>query len=79
MIQYNQVGKYKSKQSVLDAKKNRTFITPKGRTYMFDYFKDGRKYIFTLIYKGIRMNIKESDYNLTDIDDLIDAIIKEIN
>lgn len=71
-----QIGKRSRKEDVLDAKKNRTWITPKGKKYEFDYEKQGSRYIFILIYKDNRMRVPESDWNRTDIDDLINSMEK---
>jgi len=74
MIQINQIGKYHRKDTLLDAKKGRTFVTPKNKEYQFDYRKEGRSYIFILIYDGKRMQIKETDYNRHSIDELLEIM-----
>ena len=74
MMQVNQIGKYRKKEAVLDAKKNRTWVTPQNKEYQFDYRKEGRSYIFILIYNGLKMQIKESDYNKHSIDDLLNIM-----
>lgn len=76
MKQFNKIGKYTKKDEYLNSKKNIEFITPKNRKYFFDYIKEGRKYFFYVIYKDTKMKVSESDYNKTNIDILIDAIIK---
>ena len=73
-MQVNQIGKYRKKEAVLDAKKNRTWVTPQNKEYQFDYRKEGRSYIFILIYNGLKMQIKESDYNKHSIDDLLNIM-----
>jgi hypothetical protein len=78
MLQAKEIGKKRSKVSVLDAKKGRTFVTPKNRSYIFDYKKVGNKYIFIIEYKDYRMQVDESTFNRTDIDILIDAMQNEI-
>ena len=79
MLQAKEIGKRRSKVSVLDAKKGRTFVTPKNRSYIFDYTKVGNKYIFIIEYKDYRMQVDESTFNRTDIDTLIEVMQKEIN
>lgn len=74
MKQHNQVGKKFSKDSILDAKVGRTFTSPSGKEYGFDYTKIGRKYTFVLIYKGARMQMTESQWNTSSIDQLIESI-----
>lgn len=74
MIQHNQVGKYKRKDAILDAKRGKTFVTPKNKSYVFDYTKRGAKYIYVVIYAGHRMQILESDFTKVSIDDLLDAM-----
>jgi hypothetical protein len=71
MKQINQIGKYTKKESVLLAKKGKTFVTPQNRTYVFDYEKIGNKYMFILCYNGYRMQVKEADFNRSNIDDLL--------
>ena len=66
------------KDQILDARKGRTWVTPKNREYQIDRRKEGRKYIIILIYKGNRMQVSESDYNLIPTDTLLDAIEKEL-
>lgn len=78
MKQYNQIGKYTKKEEVLSAKRNKTYVTPKGYSYVFDYTKQGNKYIFIINYKGYKMQVKESVFNTTNIDVLIESMIKEI-
>lgn len=79
MIQRNQVGKKRRKDDVLDAKKGRNWVTPKNRTYQFDYERVGNKYFYIIIYKGSRMKIPESDFNRTDIDSLLDSMDDGLN
>jgi len=75
MKQINQIGKYTKKQDKLDGKRGRTFITPKNRSYVFDYIKEGSKYIFIICYKDIRYQISEREFKQNNIDDLIDNIV----
>lgn len=78
----SQISKNKptpKKLEVLTAKQGKTFITPKNREYIFDFEKRGNKYIFIIEYKGKRMQVSEKDYNITNIDVLIDAMEKELN
>ena len=79
MFQSKEIGKKRSKVSVLDAKKGRTFVTPKNRSYIFDQKKVGNKYIFIIEYKDYRMQVDESTFNRTDIDTFIEVMQKEIN
>jgi hypothetical protein len=74
MKQINQIGKYTRKQEIIDAKRGRTFITPQNRSYVFDYNKVGTKYIFIINYLDKRWQITESDFNKTNIDDLLKSI-----
>jgi hypothetical protein len=78
MKQVNQIGKYTKKDDVLMAKAGRTFVTPKNKEYIFDFIKEGRKYIFVINYLGYKMRINESDFNRTNIDDLLCSIEKSI-
>ena len=69
MKQHNQVGKYRSKDSVLDAKVGKTIVLPSGKEYQFkEYRKEGRRYIFVITYKGNHCQILESDFNRTDME-----------
>jgi hypothetical protein len=78
MKQVNQIGKYTKKDDVLMAKAGRTFVTPNNKEYIFDFIKEGRKYIFVIYYLGYKMRINESDFNRTNIDDLLCSIEKSI-
>jgi hypothetical protein len=78
MKQVNQIGKYTKKDDVLMAKVGKTFVTPKNKEYIFDFLKEGRKYIFIINYLGYRMRISESDFNNTNIDDLLCSIEKSV-
>jgi hypothetical protein len=78
MKQVNQIGKYTKKEDVLMAKSGKTFVTPNNKEYIFDFEKEGRKYIFVINYLGYRMRINESDFNRTNIDDLLCSIEKSI-
>jgi hypothetical protein len=79
MKQYNQIGKKTNKDDVLDAKKGRTFVCPKGREYGFDYEKPTpRKYIFVVLYKGKRYKMNESDFNRIPMSDILDSLDKHI-
>ena len=68
-----------TKTEILDAKKGRTFITPKGKEYVFDYEKVGNIVIIIIHYKGNRIEVSESGYDKTPIDDLIQAIENELS
>ncbi len=74
MKQVNQRGKYTKKDSVLMAKSGRTFVTPNNKQYVFDFIKEGRKYIFVINYFGHKMRISESDFNRANIDDLLGSM-----
>ena len=74
MKQVNQIGKYTKKEDVLNGKKGRSFITPKNRSYIFDYEKVGNIYHFIVVYDGGRFRMKESEFNRYNIDDLLDSI-----
>ena len=74
MFQKSEVGKKRSKLSVLEAKKGGTFVTPQNRSYQFDFEKVGRKYIIIIIYKGERMQVSEVDYNRIPTDELLIAM-----
>jgi len=63
-------------EDYLKAKKYKSFVSPNGEKYEFDYEKTGRKYIYILIYNGHKMQIKPKDFNNTPIDDLIDLMKK---
>ena len=76
MKQINQIGKYTKKDEVLSAKVGKVFVTPKNKEYSFDFVKEGRKYIYVIIYLGYRMRITESDFNKSNIDDLLTSIEK---
>lgn len=78
MKQVNQVGKYTKKDDVLTAKAGRTFVTPNNKKYVFDFTKEGRKYIFVINYLGYKMRISESDFNRANIDDLLCSMEKSI-
>ena len=78
MKQVNQIGKYTKKEDVLMAKAGKTFVTPNNKEYIFDFTKEGRKYIFVISYLGYKMRIGESDFNRADIDDLLCSIEKSI-
>jgi hypothetical protein len=71
MKQHNQIGKYTKKEEVLLAKSGKTFVTPNNKSWVFSYVKQGNKYIFCIEYKGYKMHIPESDFNKTNIDDLL--------
>ena len=69
MLQYNQIGKYRNKESVIMAKVGKDIVLPSGKTYQFtSYRKEGRAYIFVITYKGHRCQIKESDFNRMDME-----------
>lgn len=71
MKQHNKIGKYTKKEEVLLAKSGKTFVTPNNKSYVFTYTKHGSKYIFCIEYLGYKMHITESDFNKTNIDDLL--------
>lgn len=77
MLQRSEIGRKRSKQSVYDAKKGKTFVTPQNRSYQFDYRIEGRKYIVILCYNNQRMQVSEVDYNRIDTDTLLKSM--EIN
>ena len=72
------MAKYQKKDDVLMAQSGRTFVTPSNKEYVFDFIKEGRKYIFVINYLGYKMRINESDFNRTDIDNLLCSIEKSI-
>jgi hypothetical protein len=74
-----EVGKYRKKDDVLNAKKGRTFVTPKNKEYKFDWKKVGNKYIFIIDYKGHKMQVPEADFNRTPIDSLLSAMDKGLS
>ena len=79
MIQHNQVGKYRKKDSVLDAKVGKTFILPSGKEYQFkSYRKEGRRYIFTITYKGNNCQFPESDFNKINLCDFFTQMDKDL-
>jgi hypothetical protein len=52
MIQHNQIGKYKSKQSIIDSKLNKVYITPQGNEYsLIEFRKIGhrRHYVYNWV------------------------------
>ncbi len=79
MKQHNQIGKYTTKDEILLAKKGKTFITPSNNSYVFDFKKEGRKYIFIIDFKGFKMQINEPDFNKTPIDTLLNVMQQSIN
>lgn len=57
------------KEEVLNAKLNKTYVTPKGLQYTFvEWYKMGRIYHFIIEHRGKRINFKESDYKSMDLD-----------
>lgn len=74
MKQHNQIGKYTSKEELLNAKLGRIFITPKNNNYTFSYRKEGRKYIFIIGFKEYNFELLESAYNLNEVDNLIESV-----
>lgn len=79
MKQYNQIGKYTKKEVVLNAKKGRTFVTPMGKEYQFDYERVSKNsYHFIILYKDKRWRMKESEFNRSDIDSLLISIENHI-
>jgi len=74
MKQHNQIGKYTKKESVLLAKKGKTFVTNNNKTYQFDYEKIGKKYHFIILYLDKRWFISESDFNRHSMDDILNLI-----
>ncbi len=79
MFQRLELLKKRTKESVFEAKKGKTFVTPGNRSYQFDYRKEWRKYIIILMYKGIYMQVSEVDYNRIDTDILLKSIDNETN
>ena len=78
MIQHNQVGKYRKKEDVLNAKVGHTYVLGSRKSYEFtEWRKEGRKYIFVITYKGIRCQLKESDYNTMDLDKFLEQMEQE--
>ena len=76
--QNNKIGKRVKKDDFLAAKIGRTFVTPLNREFIFNYRKEGRKYIFILTYRGHNMQVKESEFNLMPIDDILKVMDKEL-
>jgi hypothetical protein len=76
MKQHNQIGKYTKKEETLIAKSGKTFVTPNNKSYVFSFKKHGNKYIFIIDYNGHKINIPESDFNKTNIDDLLSTMEK---
>lgn len=70
---------YIKKDDVLNSKIGKCFISPNNKEYSFDYRKEGRKYIYIIIYMGFRMQISESYYNRTNIDILLNSMENSIN
>jgi hypothetical protein len=66
-----------TKQIILNQAKSKTHTSPKGRTYNFDWRKEGNKYIFTIAYGGYKMDIKEHDFNRSNIDILLETIERD--
>jgi hypothetical protein len=77
--QHNQLGKVPKKNDLLNARAGKTFVTPLNREFVFNYRREGRKYIFILTYRGHNIQVKESEFNLTPIDDLLRVMDKELN
>ena len=80
MKQHNQIGKYIKKQDKLDAQKGRTFITPNNNEYTFDdYYKEGKKYIYVIGYKGKQFEIAEQDFKSFFNNLNLDLLLKTLN
>ena len=79
MKQFNQIGKTTKKVDFLMAKKGKIFVTPKGKSYVFDFEKVGRKYYFIISYMDSRMRILESEFNRTHIDHLLTTMEKGLS
>jgi len=62
------------KDTELKAAVGKTFETRSGRKWVFDYTKQGRKYIYKIKYKGHVMQIPESDFRKQSIEHLLDLI-----
>jgi hypothetical protein len=62
------------KEEILIAKRNRTYVSPNNKEYSFDFKKEGRKYIYIVIYKDSKMQMNESDFNRINIDDILNTI-----
>ena len=73
-----QIGKQPKKDECLSAKSGKTFVTPQGREYIFNYRKEGRRYIYVLTYKGTNCQIKEADFNTTPTNTVLKAIDNEL-
>lgn len=71
-------SKKHKKEEVFQAQRGKSYVTPEGREYSFDYRKEGRKYIIILIYRGQRMQVKEPVFNMTPTDTLLEAMENEI-
>jgi hypothetical protein len=78
MKQKNQIGKYIKKDDILNSKCNKTFVTPNNKEYTFNYRKEKRSYIFIINYKGYNCQIKESEFNTSNIDDILNSMDKGI-
>jgi poly(3-hydroxyalkanoate) synthetase len=77
MMQHNQVGKYRKKESILDARKGRIYITPLNNQYTFiDYKKHSNEYVFIIEYKGHLYHVREKDYMQYTQDCLLSKLIK---
>lgn len=66
------------KQEYLETKKGKKYITPNNKEYIFDYNKVGSKYIFIIEYKGYKMQLKEYEFNTTNIDQLLTCMENSI-
>jgi len=78
-LERSEIGKYRTKESVLKAKVGSTWITPNNREYQIEYRKEGRKYIIILLYRGGRMQVSETDFNNTPTDILLQAMDNNID
>jgi hypothetical protein len=78
MKQSKKIGKHTYKDEFLTARAGKKFVTPNNKEFIFDFEKEGRKYIFIINYMGYRMKINESDFNKNNIDDLLNSIEKSI-
>lgn len=75
MKQKNQIGKTKTAE-FLDAKKGKTFVTPSGREYVFDYETVNRKTHVIIKYLGRNWRMPISDFNRINTDMILQSIEK---
>ena len=79
MIQHNQIGKYRTKESVLNAKIGGTYLLPSGKRYKFlSWEKQGRRYIYAIEYNGVKCRLSEVDFN-TNMENVLQAMENEVS